>query len=139
MFVVVHDLTKFLKVLLHLVLNDLTVSLLDSLKVLLGLLQLVFAVINEGSGAKNFLPDLVHDAGDNLNLIGAQISLKNALGTEQFMRILRHHRFLDLLVLVRMNFVVDMLWTFDARRNNRRRRVDFGILFLIQFTALDLG
>lgn len=68
LFVVIHDLAEFGEVLLHLGLDDLAVSLLDSLKVLLGLNQLVLSVVDKNLSALHPLFDFVHDAGNDLDL-----------------------------------------------------------------------
>lgn len=69
--------------LFHFILNDLSVTLLNSLKVFLSILKLIFAIEYGGFGASNFLLDILHHLRNDFNLVVGQSLLVNALSTKQ--------------------------------------------------------
>lgn len=62
---------------------NLSVSLLDPLKVLLRLLKLVFSIIDQDFCALDFTFDLLHDGGNDVDLVGIQVLLVDAGGAKE--------------------------------------------------------
>ena len=78
----IHDLPQLCKVFLHLGLNDLPISLLNSLEVLLRLLQLRCAIEYQVLGRLDLVLDVVHYLRDDVDVAQAQILFINALRTQ---------------------------------------------------------
>ena len=68
--------------LFHLVLHNLSVTLLYSLEVLLRLLKLVFPIVNKYFGAFNFGLNLGHDRRNDVDLVDVEVLLVDAGSAE---------------------------------------------------------
>ena len=96
--------------LLHLGLNDLPIPLLNTLEVLLRLLQLATAVEDQVLRGLDLVLDVVHDLRNYVNIVQAQILFINALGTQKRVFVAEHLRRFDLLGKVRVNQLAVMVW-----------------------------
>ena len=81
-FIPVHDLSQLCKVLLHLGLYNLPISLLNTLEVLLCLLQLRSAIEYQVLGRLDLVLNVVHNLRDDVNVIQAQILFINTLSAQ---------------------------------------------------------
>ena len=110
--VVVHYLPEFSKMLLHFALNNLPISLLYSVKIPLGLRQLIFTILYQIFGTQYFGLDFFHNLGYNFDLRLVQIQLIDTLCAHQSVFIALELALFYPLFQIRMDQLVFVFFTF---------------------------